>query len=177
VTSTQLAGEPLAWDPFDARFKADPHVVWRRLRDEAPVYYNAAHDFYALSRFVDVDAASRDSATFSSAHGTVLEMMTPDFIGGDLMIFMDPPDHTRHAAPGLQGVHAPAHRRPRRRHPFPVCVAPRCAARVKRVRLRAGLRGPGPAYVIAALLGVPRTTATTCVGSSTPRSTSTPRRG
>lgn len=155
VTSTQLAGEPLAWDPFDARFKADPHVVWRRLRDEAPVYYNAAHDFYALSRFVDVDAASRDSATFSSAHGTVLEMMTPDFIGGDLMIFMDPPNHT-----AMRRLVSKAFT-PRRIAVLEDDIRSLCAS-----LLNAQLGSKGfdyvqdfgarvPAYVIAALLGVP----------------------
>ena len=34
--------------------------VWKRLRDEAPVYYNEQHDFYALSRFDDVLAAHLD---------------------------------------------------------------------------------------------------------------------
>jgi cytochrome P450 len=86
---------PLEWDPLDKQYKDDPHPLWRRLRDEAPVYYNEEHDFFALSRFADVDAAHRDAKTFSSAHGTVLELMTPDVIGGGLMIFLDPPDHTR----------------------------------------------------------------------------------
>ncbi len=85
---------PLSWDPISEQYKDDPHAVWRLLRDEAPVYYNPAHDFYALSRFVDVDAAHRDPRTFSSAHGTVLELMGPEIIGG-MMIFTDPPDHTR----------------------------------------------------------------------------------
>jgi cytochrome P450 len=85
---------PLAWDPISEEYKDDPHRVWRLLRDEAPVYYNPTLDFYALSRFVDVDAAHRDPKTFSSAHGTVLEIMGPDVIGG-MMIFTDPPDHTR----------------------------------------------------------------------------------
>jgi cytochrome P450 len=87
--------ESLAWDPIDAAYKDDPHPIWRRLRDEAPVYYNASHDFYALSRFADVDGAHRDPGTYSSAHGTVLEVMTNDVLAGELMIFMDPPDHTR----------------------------------------------------------------------------------
>jgi cytochrome P450 len=91
VTTTAT---PLSWDPLGAQYKDDPHAIWRRLRDEAPVYYNATHDFYALSRFVDVDAAHRDPKTFSSAHGTVLELMGPDILGG-MMIFTDPPDHTR----------------------------------------------------------------------------------
>lgn len=92
---TRTASEtPLAWDPISERYKDDPHAVWRRMRDEAPVYYNPTHDFYALSRLVDVDAAHRDPKTFSSAHGTVLEMMGPDVLGG-MMIFTDPPEHTR----------------------------------------------------------------------------------
>jgi cytochrome P450 len=92
---TQTSSEtPLAWDPISEQYKDDPHAVWRRLRDEVPVYYNPAHDFYALSRFVDVDAAHRDPKTFSSAHGTVLELMGPEILGG-MMIFTDPPDHTR----------------------------------------------------------------------------------
>ena len=95
MTSLLGTDGPLAWDPLDAQYKADPHAVWRRLRDEAPLYYNPALDFYALSRFADTDAAHRDAKTFSSAHGTVLEMMTPDLMEGGLMIFLDPPDHTR----------------------------------------------------------------------------------
>lgn len=86
---------PPMWDPLNEKYKGDPHAIWRRLRDEVPVYYNAEHNFYALSRFADVDAAHRNPSTYSSAHGTVLELMTPDRIGGELMIFMDPPDHTK----------------------------------------------------------------------------------
>ena len=42
------------YDPWDYTIDADPYPVWRRLRDEAPVYYNEQHDFYALSRYDDV---------------------------------------------------------------------------------------------------------------------------
>ena len=45
------------------------------MRDEAPLYRNDRYDFWALSRFADVEAAHRDPQTFSSAHGTVLEIM------------------------------------------------------------------------------------------------------
>jgi cytochrome P450 len=83
------------WDPYSIDLNADPHGMWNRLRDEAPVYRNDDFDFWALSRFADVDAACRDTATFSSAHGTVLERMGPELIGGGMMIFLDPPEHTR----------------------------------------------------------------------------------
>jgi cytochrome P450 len=96
----------LYYDPYDASIDVDPHPVWRRLRDEAPLYYNERHDFYALSRYDDVLAASLDWRTYSSARGTVLEMIdtTADASDDaaaerrtagvhDIMIFMDPPRH------------------------------------------------------------------------------------
>jgi cytochrome P450 len=91
-----VAALDLVYDPYDYEIDANPHPVWKRMRDEAPVYYNAHHGFYALSRFDDVLAAHLDPATFSSAHTTVLEMMAPE-VGNyeqSLMIFMDPPSHT-----------------------------------------------------------------------------------
>jgi cytochrome P450 len=85
----------LSWDPFDPDIDDDPHPTWRRLRDEAPVYRNDKFDFYALSRYADVEAAHRDPRTFSSARGTVLEFMGSDLASTEQMIFLDPPDHTR----------------------------------------------------------------------------------
>lgn len=84
----------LYWDPFDKTIDIDPHPLWRRMRDEAPVYRNEKFDFFALSRHADVDAAHVDPETYSSAHGTVLEIMTPEPMQSGHMIFMDPPTHT-----------------------------------------------------------------------------------
>ncbi|TMK82662.1 MAG: cytochrome P450, partial [Actinobacteria bacterium] len=64
----------LYWDPYDEEIERSPYEVWRRMRDEAPVYRNDKHDFYALTRFADVEGAHRDPQTFSSARGTVLEI-------------------------------------------------------------------------------------------------------
>ncbi|MBV8979402.1 MAG: cytochrome P450 [Acidimicrobiia bacterium] len=64
------------------------------MRDEAPVYRNDRHDFWALSRHADVEVAHRDPKTFSSSRGTVLEIMGPDLSRTGQMIFLDPPDHT-----------------------------------------------------------------------------------
>jgi cytochrome P450 len=86
---------PLRYDPYDYEIDADPHPTWRRLRDEAPLYRNDEHDFYALSRFQDVVDASLDTETYSSTHGTVLDMMGPAPLGSPMMIFNDPPEHTR----------------------------------------------------------------------------------
>jgi cytochrome P450 len=86
----------LRYDPYDYDLDRDVHPVWKRLRDEAPLYRNDEYDFWALSRFDDVYDASMDPLTFSSAHGTVLEMITEEVDGwqSELIIFMDPPRHT-----------------------------------------------------------------------------------
>lgn len=84
----------LYWDPFDTDLDSAPHDTWRRMRDEAPLYRNDRYDFWALSRFADVETAHKDPATFSSAHGTVLEMMSESPMNVGMMIFMDPPEHT-----------------------------------------------------------------------------------
>src|SRR4051812_23252877 len=84
----------LYWDPYDEVIERNPYDTWRRMRDEAPVYRNDKLDFFALTRFADVEAAHRETQTFSSAHGTVLEIMGPDMSSTGQMIFMDPPEHT-----------------------------------------------------------------------------------
>ncbi len=89
-----MATTELYWDPMDEALDDDPHPIWRRMRDEAPLYWNEQYGFWALSRFADVEAAHRDPATFSSAHGTVLELMGQDMSGSGQIIFMDPPSHT-----------------------------------------------------------------------------------
>ena len=83
------------YDPYDYEIDANPHPTWKRLRDEAPVYRNDDLDFYALSRFADVMAASLDGARFSSAYGTVLELMSDEPDQSPMMIWRDPPEHTR----------------------------------------------------------------------------------
>lgn len=62
------------YDPWDLGLNADPYPMFTRLRAEAPLYYNEVHDFYAVSRFADVNQALIDHQTFSSARGVVLEI-------------------------------------------------------------------------------------------------------
>jgi cytochrome P450 len=88
------AMEPIHWNPYDIEIDLAPYETWRRMRDEAPLYRNDPLDFWALSRYTDVLTASRDVATFSSAQGTVLEMMGSDMTSANMIISMDPPNHT-----------------------------------------------------------------------------------
>ena len=82
------------WDPFDIEIDESPYEAWRKLRDEAPVYFNDRYGFFALSRYDDVERAHRDPAGYLSSHGTVLELMGESKIPTGMMIFQDPPDHT-----------------------------------------------------------------------------------
>jgi cytochrome P450 len=84
------------YDPYDYAIDADPYPIWKRLRDEAPVYRNDEHGFYALSRYDDVLKGLLDSETFLSSHGIVLEMIADEpYENLPMMIMMDPPAHTR----------------------------------------------------------------------------------
>jgi cytochrome P450 len=86
------------FDPFSDEYFNDPTEVYRRLRDEAPVYFNERYGFYALSRFADVVTAHRDWQGLSSTHGVDLSTLTKDPARVQQMrsiIMMDPPEHDR----------------------------------------------------------------------------------
>jgi cytochrome P450 len=85
------------YDPYDFEIDSDPYPVWKRLRDEEPLYYNDRYDFYALSRFEDVDRCSLDWETYISSRGTVLELIKSGMeIPPGSIIFEDPPAHHLH---------------------------------------------------------------------------------
>jgi cytochrome P450 len=85
----------LYWDPFSPELRDDPYPLWKRLRDEAPLYYNDRHDFWVLTRFHDIEQAHKDVETFSSSHGTTLESMSREpMTDTGLIIALDPPRHT-----------------------------------------------------------------------------------
>jgi len=86
------------FDPFSDEYFDDPTEVYRRLRDEAPIYHSERYGFYALSRYEDVVAAHKDWASFSSAHGVDLSTLSKDpalIRSFRSIIMMDPPEHDR----------------------------------------------------------------------------------
>ena len=90
----------LDFDPFSDVFFNDPYPTYRRLRDEAPVFYSEKYDFYALSRHADVTAAYKNFETFSSSRGVDLATIKHGFMNRNmpipkLIIMIDPPDHNR----------------------------------------------------------------------------------
>ncbi|MUL84706.1 MULTISPECIES: cytochrome P450 [unclassified Mycolicibacterium] len=91
------ATNDLYYDPWDVELNADPYRMFKRFRDEAPLYYNEPHDFYAVSRFDDVNRVLVDHKTFSSARGVVLEILKSGMeIPPGVLIFEDPPIHDIH---------------------------------------------------------------------------------
>jgi cytochrome P450 len=94
---TTSTDSQVRFDPYDAELIVNPYPMFARLREEAPLYYNAQYEFYALSRFADVNKALVDHDTFSSARGAILELIKANLdIPSGMLIFEDPPIHDVH---------------------------------------------------------------------------------
>lgn len=94
---TMTSESEIYYDPYDFEIDADPYPVWRRMREEAPLYRNDQHDFYALSRFDDVEKAMVDWKTYRSGKGSILELIKADIeIPPGVILFEDPPAHDMH---------------------------------------------------------------------------------
>jgi cytochrome P450 len=87
----------LYYDPFDFEIDDDPYPVWRRLREEAPLYYNEQHDFYALSRYDDVARELPNWQTYRSGRGTTMDVIKSGLeVPSGVILFEDPPQHDLH---------------------------------------------------------------------------------
>jgi cytochrome P450 len=93
-----MAQATLEFDPFSREYFDDPYDLYRRMRDERPVYFSEQYGFWALFRHDDVVEAHKDWQTFSSGHGVDLYTLSQD---EELIrmyrsiIMMDPPEHDR----------------------------------------------------------------------------------
>src|SRR6516165_1239330 len=106
-TMSVMSRSDVYYDPFDREIDANPYPVYRRMREEAPLYYNEPHDFYAVSRADDVERVLNDHRTFISGRGAILDFIRADIpMPPGMFIFEDPPIHTRHRRV-LAGVFTP----------------------------------------------------------------------
>jgi cytochrome P450 len=148
----------LVYNPYVFAIHEDPYATYRRLRDEAPAYWNPELRFWVLSRFDDVIEGFLDHETFSSAGGISLENRRPIGVRGrdfQPLIEIDPPEHTSF-----------------RRLVARVFTTRRVAAMEHEIRrivdgyldrviangtcdLVADITGPFPMDVISSLLGIP----------------------
>ncbi|MGH3644308.1 MAG: cytochrome P450 [Mycobacterium sp.] len=94
---TTASTSDLYYDPYDVDLIADPYPLFKRLREEAPLQYHEGLDFWALSRFADVQGGLGDQRTFSSARGNILELIKADMeVPSGLLVMEDPPRHDVH---------------------------------------------------------------------------------
>ena len=83
------------YEPYDVQIYSDPYPAFRRLREEAPLYHNEQHGFYAVSRYDDVERGLIDSETYISGRGVILEVIKANIeMPPGTLIMEDPPVHT-----------------------------------------------------------------------------------
>jgi cytochrome P450 family 142 subfamily A polypeptide 1 len=133
-------------DPY--LYSGNPFPAYRRLRDEAPVYWDAQNGIWALSRYRDVMAAERNTSLYSSARGS-----RPHIEMAESMINRDDPRHSKQRKL-VSGRFTPA---AVRRHEDRVrVVANRLIDRIAptgEAEVVEDLAAPLPATVICGLLG------------------------
>ena len=88
---------------FELFVQGKAHEIWRLLRAEAPVHWNAGNElfpgFWSVTQYADVLTVSRDTTTYTSSRG--ISMMvdpdnpTPASGAGKMLITIDPPQHGR----------------------------------------------------------------------------------
>ena len=92
---TTASDTDVYYDPYDVGIVHDPYPVYARLCEQAPLYYNERYDFWALSRYADVDKALLNWETFSNTRSDILELVKSEFdMPPGVMMFQDPPLHT-----------------------------------------------------------------------------------
>ncbi|MEQ8842307.1 MAG: hypothetical protein RIB98_15085 [Acidimicrobiales bacterium] len=64
-----VSTSPVDYDPYDIAINHDPYPVFQRLRQETPLDYNEEFDFFAVSRFDDVERGLRDNVNLISGRG------------------------------------------------------------------------------------------------------------
>ncbi|OHV06401.1 cytochrome P450 [Mycobacterium talmoniae] len=144
----------LVFDPFSEEYFTNPFDIYRRMREEAPLYYNEDEDFYALTRHVDVAAAFKDFETYSSARGCDLSMVRSGQAPQKSIIFMDPPDH-RHMRSLLNKAFTPRAIQAQRETVVEQIERYLAAADPDRFDVVQDFSGPFPVEVITRMAGVP----------------------
>ena len=87
----------LYYDPYDPDIDDNPYPVWKRMRQEAPLYYNEKYNFYALSRYEDVARELPNWQTYRSGRGTTADILFNNIeVPPGILLFEDPPLHDLH---------------------------------------------------------------------------------
>ncbi len=79
--------ESVLYDPHSPELQTGLYDIYRRLRDEHPVYHNPERKLWVVTRYDDVLDILQDPKTFSSAGVEEAQALLP------MMVFMDDPRH------------------------------------------------------------------------------------
>jgi cytochrome P450 len=94
---TDTSAIELYYDPYDPDIDDNPYPVWKRMREEAPLYYNEKYNFYALSRYEDVARELPNWQTYRSGRGTTADILFNNIeVPPGILLFEDPPLHDLH---------------------------------------------------------------------------------
>jgi len=94
---TGTSAVELYYDPFDIEIDYDPYPVWKRMWEEAPLYYNEKYNFYALSRYEDVARELPNWQTYRSGRGTTADILLTNIaVPLGILLFEDPSLHDLH---------------------------------------------------------------------------------
>ena len=87
----------LFYDQFDPDIDDNPYPVWKRMSEEAPLFYNEKYKFYALSRYEDVARELPNWQTYRSGRGTTADILFNNIeVPPGILLFEDPPLHDLH---------------------------------------------------------------------------------
>jgi cytochrome P450 len=87
----------LYYDPYTSINDLDPYPLYKRMRDDVPLYYNEKHDFYAVTRYEDCEQGLVDAKRYISGRGGILELIKANIeLPPGNLIFEDPPAHDVH---------------------------------------------------------------------------------
>ena len=96
------AGTAGGTNPFAPEHRADPHSVYRQLRDHDPVHWDDDQEAYLCTRYADcVELLRSPAVSVDATKSAHAEARRPTVQGANLafdarpMLFLDPPDHSR----------------------------------------------------------------------------------
>jgi cytochrome P450 len=104
ATSIEPGGDSLFGEPMTAELRANPHPLYHRVRAEVGTFYNAEEDVYIFTRYRDCEAVLRDHRWSTNPAHRVSAVPEREAFnarediaasGSNVLLFIDPPDHTR----------------------------------------------------------------------------------
>jgi cytochrome P450 len=146
------------YDPYDADFHADPHPCFHRLRAHDPVHFHEGTGSWLVTRYDDVFAGLSDrrlSADRFHLADSNLQAVPLLRALGSMMLFKDPPAHTRMRSLVSKAFtpRAVSEMRPRTQA-IAAELLGRCVE-LGEMDVIADFAAPLPVTVIAAMLGIP----------------------